>query len=200
LAEEDARDASARAEAVNSAPQATAYTIPPVSREIQPANPYAAPAVSYEYNLTTCLDGRLAAFCDRARLTPGAARVREAESQAKPVAGARSGSAYSARAAPVPSSVRATAPPAAAPVYRHAPDPPAAPAAAFQPAAVHAYQPTWQPIPPPPVRYAPSCGENGSCYGDISTLTGRPKTSYVRGYTRRDGTYVRSHYRSRGRR
>ena len=44
------------------------------------------------------------------------------------------------------------------------------------------------------------CGENGSCYGDISAATGRPRTVYVRGYTRRDGTYVRSHYRSRPRR
>jgi hypothetical protein len=85
LADQDARDALARrAQAVKSAPPAAAYTIPTVSREIQPANPYAAPAVSYEYNLTTCLDGRLAAFCDRARLTAAdAARVRDAEHQAK---------------------------------------------------------------------------------------------------------------------
>lgn len=43
----------------------------------------------------------------------------------------------------------------------------------------------------------PLCGENYSCYGDISNITGRPKTTYVRGYFRRNGTYVRSHYRSR---
>ena len=43
---------------------------------------------------------------------------------------------------------------------------------------------------------APVCAENGSCFGDISELTGRPKTVYVRGYYRRDGTYVRSHFRS----
>ena len=42
----------------------------------------------------------------------------------------------------------------------------------------------------------PTCAENGSCYGDISTTTGRPKTVYVSGYYRKDGTYVRSHYRS----
>jgi hypothetical protein len=42
----------------------------------------------------------------------------------------------------------------------------------------------------------PGCAENGSCYGDISELTGRPKTVSVRGYYRRDGTYVRGHYRS----
>ena len=41
------------------------------------------------------------------------------------------------------------------------------------------------------------CAENGSCYGDISSITGRPKTISVGGYYRRDGTYVRGHYRSR---
>lgn len=46
----------------------------------------------------------------------------------------------------------------------------------------------------------PCVGENGSYYGEISTTTARPKTVYVRGYYRRDGTYVRSHYRSRPRR
>ena len=40
------------------------------------------------------------------------------------------------------------------------------------------------------------CGENGSCFGDISKGTGRAKTVFVNGYTRSDGTYVRSHYRS----
>jgi hypothetical protein len=39
--------------------------------------------------------------------------------------------------------------------------------------------------------------ENGSYYGQISENTGRPKTVHVRGYYRNDGTYVRSHYRSR---
>ena len=43
---------------------------------------------------------------------------------------------------------------------------------------------------------SPACAENGSCYGDISKNTGRPKTVGVRGYTRKDGTYVRGHYRS----
>lgn len=41
------------------------------------------------------------------------------------------------------------------------------------------------------------CAENGSCYGDISTETGRPKTVEVKGYYRKDGTYVRGHYRSK---
>ena len=44
------------------------------------------------------------------------------------------------------------------------------------------------------------CAENGSCYGDISNINGMPKTNHVNGYLRRDGTYVRGHYRSTGRR
>lgn len=53
---------------------------------------------------------------------------------------------------------------------------------------------------PPGPAYAPSCAENGSCYGDISNVNGMPKTNHVNGYFRRDGTYVRGHYRSSGRR
>ncbi len=53
------------------------------------------------------------------------------------------------------------------------------------------------PVPRPGDFSRPGCAENGSCYGDISALTGRPKTTHVSGYYRRDGTYVRSHYRSR---
>jgi len=41
-----------------------------------------------------------------------------------------------------------------------------------------------------------ACAENGSCYGDISNITGLPKTTQVNGYYRKDGTYVRGHYRS----
>lgn len=43
------------------------------------------------------------------------------------------------------------------------------------------------------------CAENGSCYGDISSINGMPKTIHVEGYYRQNGTYVRGHYRSRGR-
>lgn len=43
----------------------------------------------------------------------------------------------------------------------------------------------------------PGCAENGSCYGDISATTGRPKTVEVHGYYRKNGTYVRGHYRSK---
>lgn len=46
--------------------------------------------------------------------------------------------------------------------------------------------------------YGAPCAENGSCYGDISTVNGTPKTIHVDGYYRKDGTYVRGHYRSRG--
>ena len=44
----------------------------------------------------------------------------------------------------------------------------------------------------PPV-YRP---DPGSTYGAISPETGRPRTVYVRPYTRADGTRVRGHYRS----
>jgi outer membrane protein assembly factor BamE (lipoprotein component of BamABCDE complex) len=46
-------------------------------------------------------------------------------------------------------------------------------------------------------RSIPFFAENGSYYGQISEITGRPKTVYVRGYYRKDGTYVRSYYRSK---
>src|SRR5690242_16434061 len=41
----------------------------------------------------------------------------------------------------------------------------------------------------------PGTTENGSYYGEPNK-NGVPKTVYVHGYFRRDGTYVRSHYRS----
>jgi hypothetical protein len=34
----------------------------------------------------------------------------------------------------------------------------------------------------------PLCAENGSCYGDISSITGLTKTVHVHSYFRRDGT------------
>ena len=68
-----------------------------------------------------------------------------------------------------------------------------------------------QPIPtPPPTRGAastptvpapiPGCSPPGLGCGEISAATGRVRDVYVGGYTRRDGTYVRPHYRSRPRR
>ena len=50
-----------------------------------------------------------------------------------------------------------------------------------------------------PTAGAPVCAENNSCYGDKSENTGRPKTIHVEGYYRKDGTYVRGHYRSKPR-
>jgi micrococcal nuclease len=57
-------------------------------------------------------------------------------------------------------------------------------------------------IPSTPPRFdpGPRVAENGSYYGEISERTGRPKTVQVQGYTRRDGTYVRGHFRSSPRR
>lgn len=37
---------------------------------------------------------------------------------------------------------------------------------------------------------------SASGYGEISEKTGRPKTVHVNGYYRKDGTYVKPHYRS----
>jgi hypothetical protein len=39
-----------------------------------------------------------------------------------------------------------------------------------------------------------------SGYGEISATTGRPKTVHVKGYYRKNGTYVQPHYRSSSRR
>lgn len=66
----------------------------------------------------------------------------------------------------------------------------------YQPSYQPTYQPTYRPTYSPPGAYGRPCAENGSCYGDISALTGRPKTVAVRGYYRKNGTYVRGHYRS----
>lgn len=65
----------------------------------------------------------------------------------------------------------------------------------FQAAATPPAYPVYKPAFVPRV----GCAENGSCYGDISALTGRPKTVSVGGYFRSNGTYVRGHYRSRPR-
>jgi hypothetical protein len=39
--------------------------------------------------------------------------------------------------------------------------------------------------------------EKATGYGVISEVTGKPRTNYVRGYTRKDGTKVKPYYRSR---
>ncbi len=46
------------------------------------------------------------------------------------------------------------------------------------------------------VRINPTVAENGSYYGEPSKTTGRPKDVHVDGYYRKDGTYVKGHYRS----
>lgn len=61
-------------------------------------------------------------------------------------------------------------------------------------------QPTFVYNSPPVAPVAAGCAENGSCYGDISSATGRARTVAVSGYYRSDGTYVRGHYRSPPRR
>ena len=54
-----------------------------------------------------------------------------------------------------------------------------------------------RPSQPPAATPKPACSESGSCYGDTSEATGKPKTVYVPGYYRKDGTYVRGYYRSK---
>ena len=44
---------------------------------------------------------------------------------------------------------------------------------------------------------SPECSESGSCFGDISVAIGLPRTTFVHGYHRSNGTYVRSYFRSR---
>lgn len=45
--------------------------------------------------------------------------------------------------------------------------------------------------------YEPYSAENGSYRGEISEKTHRSKNVHVKGYKRKDGTYVRGHYRSK---
>ena len=49
--------------------------------------------------------------------------------------------------------------------------------------------------PSPTISGTGLCAENGSCYGDRNA-NGVPQTVHVNGYYRKDGTYVRGHYRS----
>ncbi len=55
--------------------------------------------------------------------------------------------------------------------------------------------PTKPTAPVPTTSGTGACAENGSCYGDLNA-NGVPKTVHVNGYYRKDGTYVRGHYRS----
>lgn len=58
------------------------------------------------------------------------------------------------------------------------------------------YRPRSTYVPPAGHYAAPKCESTG-CYGVISKTTGLPRTQYVSGYYRKDGTYVRPYYRSK---
>lgn len=63
----------------------------------------------------------------------------------------------------------------------------------------YSYTPTVPFYTPSAPVYAPryGCAENGTCYGEISPSTGKAKTVHVPGYFKKDGTYVRGHYKSK---
>lgn len=163
-------------------------------------------AAEYRENAKQCMDGRYPALCKHSLLDPGdLARAREAEyrENAKRCADPNYPALCNRAllAAGSPSGQPVSVPPL--PSARSGPGRETA-STQVQPGAHRAQSPTAvQPytypspgvIPPP--SYYPGCAENGSCYGDISTITGLPKTTHVGGYYRRDGTYVRGHYRSR---
>jgi len=48
-----------------------------------------------------------------------------------------------------------------------------------------------------PTPYKPYAAQNGSYRGEMSKKTYRPKNEYVRPYQHKDGSRVRSHYKSR---
>jgi hypothetical protein len=151
------------------------------------------PSRAYQANLDTCLAAITPELCDRGLLTTAdAARVAQAEYRFN---------LHSCTADRVSPRCRLSMlnP---ADLYSVTSLPGQIAPAPVQPAAVSPVMPArvWQVpsarAPPPTIPY---CAENGSCYGDVSALTGKPKTTHVRGYFRRDGTYVRGHYRGRRR-
>ena len=169
--------------------------------------PYDAARVQqaeYEANLATCLDPAWQHLC-RPELMP-LSYGSEASTPAAPDERTAPATLAPFDAVPGGASIRTSAPTqAAASVPRFTPTLPrvssgATAAVPVQPSAVQTTAPTWQPVVAPPPSSVRGCSESGSCYGDISTLTGQPKTTYVRGYFRRNGTYVRSYYRSTERR
>lgn len=106
---------------------------------------------------------------------------------------------------------------ASSPTWQPSPSPATSPSASYAQAPEPQTSPASYPTPTPSesvwgpraaVKAAPvagalaaiavgGCAEDGSCFGDFSEATGRPRTVRVQGYYRRDGTYVRGHYRSR---
>jgi hypothetical protein len=88
-----------------------------------------------------------------------------------------------------------------APPANAQPNPSQTPAVYTQPAVAPngtSYSQYAQPNPSqtPTLHTGPAVAENGSYYGQPNK-SGVPKTVPVRGYYRKDGTYVRGHYRSR---
>lgn len=67
--------------------------------------------------------------------------------------------------------------------------------ASLRPTTAFSYTPTSGSYSSGYQRSSASVAENGSYYGQLNS-EGRPKTVHVRGYYRKDGTYVRGHYRS----
>jgi hypothetical protein len=69
---------------------------------------------------------------------------------------------------------------------------------AATPAAVPNYQKNYQNYGNPPInKNPPPVAENGSYKGEPSARTGKSKNTYVKGYSRRDGTHVQGHYKSK---
>ncbi len=141
-------------------------------------------AAEYQANLSTCLKGTYPALCRHGVLSADdAERVRAAEYQAN-----------------LSTCLKGTYPALCNHGVLSADDAQLVNGAEIAANTISARrQPTQSLYSPALAPTNPHCAENGSCYGDISALTGRPKTVPVEGYYRKDGTYVRGHYRSKPR-
>jgi len=193
-------------------PAPAAQVAPKVAEPAGPCAKYTDPTALARCHLYTSADAW--------RFVPAAGRSADLDTQLRCAPYRRNSGPYErCISAPQVIAVEPDLEPSAAPpatVARTVPDPaaqsarpPATVGRTGTPAVAHtapAVGRTYQKMPaalaPPKkvVRSSPYCAENGSCRGDISAYTGRPKTVHVRGYYRKDGTYVRSHYRSRPRR
>ena len=152
---------------------------------LNPGDAQGVREAEYQANLRTCLSGEYRMLCNHSILNPGDAQgVREAEYQAN----LRTCRHYPA-------------------LCNHAlltPKDRVSVSEAEESVAPRIIEDrVWVPEPEIsviPRILLPGCAENGSCFGDISETTGRQKTIRVKGYFRKDGTYVRGHYRSAPRR
>jgi LysM repeat protein len=79
----------------------------------------------------------------------------------------------------------------AAPITRSAATSVQATPQTYQPPAQTYQAPSYAPTQP----WAKTC-PNGSCFGDTSTVTGNPRTTYVSPHVTKNGTYVGGYYRS----